>query len=114
MNIVNYTGDSVILVDEDGKVVEKYPSQGRACVKVYIKQVGMCGPVPLMEENFGPIEGLPAPDPTGNTLHIVNPLVLRAGLEEGRKDLVTVYKNPPTGHIIENPEGVWLTRKDKM
>jgi hypothetical protein len=114
MNIVNNTGDTVILVNEDGKVMETYRPQRRAYVNIYVKQVGMCGSVPLMEENFGSIEGLPAPDPTGNTIHIVNPPVLRAGLEEGRKDLVTVYKNPPTHHLIETPEGVWLTRKDKM
>jgi hypothetical protein len=86
--VLNYTQHVITIVDNDGNIVQEFPSVGNAQVETTSRQVGDVNGVAIVHTEFGDITGLP--DPAPDTLYIVGMIVAQAAR---RSDLIS----PDTG-----------------
>lgn len=104
MKIKNLTPHNVVLVDDSGNVIATFNPEGtaRCTVSYQEKDAVMINGinVPIVEETYGDIVGLPAP--ANDTIYIVSGLVKAAGKLLGRTDLVapTMQVRNEAGQIV--------------
>lgn len=100
--IINLTPHIVTIVNDDGKEVASYPSQGVARAASDSEVLGFVPgtSAPMVRTIFGATEGLPAP--AGDIFYIVSTIAAQAAKAEGRStgDLLV-----PGGKMFRNASG---------
>lgn len=100
MRIINLTPHQVTVRTESGDRVFE-PSGQVARVAVTSVQTDEIDGIPVFEQTFGDIEGLP--DPEEGTIYLVSMMVRQAAQEQGRTDVVSPDTSPQGA--IRNEQG---------
>jgi hypothetical protein len=95
MKIINVTPHDIRLIGPDGAIKEVARTLAVARVTQTLEQVGSSDGIPIYRATYGPVEGLPDPEP--DTLFIVSALV-RAACPD-RSDLAS------PGELVRGPDG---------
>lgn len=98
MKLVNLTPHAITLFTPEG--VKKLPASGKlARVRADFRTVGGVEGIALVRQQFGPVEGLPDPQP--DTRYIVSSLVMNAlsALGITRPDVIAPGTGPNNGAI---------------
>lgn len=104
--LVNLTPHDLVVVLENGDKITIIPASGTVA-RVQAEQVlnGDINGIPVFEQTFGDIVGLPAPE--AGTYYIVSALVLSAAKAAGRTDCLAPNTSKAirdeAGHIIGVP-----------
>lgn len=88
MTVVNLTPHAVRVVDKEGNIVKEFPSEGLARVSSVSTPIGVVDQIPVIKQEFGEIEGLPAPAPEEGVYYVVSAMVGTAAAKDGRTDLL--------------------------
>lgn len=86
MTVVNLTPHAVRVVDKEGNIVKEFPSEGLARVSSVSTPIGVVDQIPVIKQEFGEIEGLPAPEE--GVYYVVSAMVGTAAAKDGRTDLL--------------------------
>lgn len=82
--IINKTPHDVVIVNEEGKAVKVFPSEGTIRLSMKTVEIGMVGGIRLTKTEYGDPEGLP--EETDDVYYIVSAMVKAACPD--RKDLL--------------------------
>lgn len=113
MQLVNLTPHSLKFVTLQGVI--DIPQSGQlARVRTSATPQGEVGGVPIFQSSFGPVDGLPDPQP--GTVFIVSSLMQQALKANGidRPDVLSPGTGPNDGAIRENGQIVAVTRLVKV
>lgn len=82
--VVNLTPHSINIVDAEGVLIRELPSEGLARVSSVSTPVGVVDEIPVIKQEFGEIEGLPAPEE--GVYYVVSAMIGTAA--KNRQDLL--------------------------
>lgn len=101
MKIINLTPHDVVIVDNEGKEIKRFPKSGDvAIVKTKSVPIGELNGVPVVQTKYEEIEGLP--DPQEGTAYIASVVVAQA-LNGARQDVYAPDTNP--GSVVRDDKG---------
>lgn len=99
MEIINLTPHKINIVDNDGKLIKVFESEGVARAAQKNVEIGMLEGIPIIETKFG--EPVDLPEYNQGTYYIVSALTAKAASLSGRntRDLLL------TGKTVRNSDG---------
>lgn len=99
MEIINLTPHKINIVDNDGKLIKVFKSEGVARATQKDVEIGMLEGIPIIETHFG--EPIDLPEYDQGTYYIVSAITAKAASLSGRntQDLLL------TGKTVRNGDG---------
>ena len=99
MEIINLTPHKINIVDNDGKLIKVFKSEGLARATQKDVEIGMLEGIPIIETHFG--EPIDLPEYDQGTYYIVSAITAKAASLSGRntQDLLL------TGKTVRNGDG---------
>lgn len=108
MKVINLTPHDIVVLAEDGSEIRRYPASGqvaRATSKTEI--IGELDGIAVAKQQFGEVEGLPAPEP--GVVYLVSMVVGQA--VAGTRDDVYGPDTSPAGAVRDAEGKIIGTRR---
>lgn len=101
MKIVNLTPHDVVIVNDNGEEIKRYPASGRvARVNTQSELIGEVDGIQVVRTKYGDVDGLP--DKKTDTVYLVS-LVVAQALRGSRTDVYVPDTGP--GSVVRDDKG---------